>query len=98
MAIAIQNCPFCGSSHNHINHHQMTFYVVCQHCLSTGPRRREIDQSIEQWNALFRQLKQAQQLKHQRDKKPETEALSDILARLNHLERLFNEELHLHHA
>jgi hypothetical protein len=94
----------------------MTFYVVCQHCLCTGPRRREIDQSIEQWNALFRQLKQAQQLKqqqtlsqhhnlkhqqelkHQRNKKPEAEALSDILARLNHLERLFNEELNLHHA
>lgn len=52
MAKHISPCPFCGESHTHIGHNQLAFFVVCQHCQSTGPRRRQIDWAIQEWNQL----------------------------------------------
>jgi Lar family restriction alleviation protein len=55
----IENCPFCGDSHIHISHLRLTFFVVCQHCNGSGPRRRRIEDAVDQWNRLSRALAMA---------------------------------------
>lgn len=52
MAMQIEACPFCGTRHNHISHHMLAFFVVCQHCNSSGPRRGQIELAIQDWNQL----------------------------------------------
>lgn len=55
----IENCPFCGDAHIHIAHQRMTFFVVCQHCNGSGPRRHQIEDAVDQWNRLSRALARA---------------------------------------
>jgi len=52
----IENCPFCSDAHLHISHLRLTFFVVCQHCNGSGPRRRRIEDAVDQWNRLSRAL------------------------------------------
>jgi Lar family restriction alleviation protein len=59
MSDDIENCPFCGDAHIHIAHLRMTFFVVCQHCNGSGPRRHQIEDAVDQWNRLSRALARA---------------------------------------
>jgi len=52
----IENCPFCSDNHIHISHLRLTFFVVCQHCNGSGPRRRRIEDAVDQWNRLSQAL------------------------------------------
>ncbi len=81
MASHIEACPFCGTEHNHISHNMMTFFVVCQRCSSSGPRRRKVDIAIQDWNQLSTSQ---QQSKHITNK---TQHIKVLLSQLNQLER-----------
>ncbi len=80
MAQLIDVCPFCGVNHTHISHHLLTFFVVCQHCNSSGPRHRNADGAIKDWNSLSQVHKKAQFLTEQ------TERMQTLLGRLYQIE------------
>ena len=61
MATRIEPCPFCGTEHNHISHNMLAFFVVCQHCNSSGPRRRQVELAIKDWNQLSASQQQSEQ-------------------------------------
>ncbi len=65
MVPTIEPCPFCSAEHTHITKSRLTFYVVCQHCNSSGPRHRQTDDAIKEWNALSQAHEKAQYLNKQ---------------------------------
>ena len=81
MATRIEPCPFCGAEHNHISHNMLAFYVVCQHCNSSGPRRRKVDTAIRDWNALSINIRQSRDIE---EKSARIEALLSHLHQLEH--------------
>lgn len=80
MAKHIAPCPFCGESHTHIGHNQLAFFVVCQHCQSTGPRRRQIDWAIQEWNQLSAASQQNAQMEGDKQR------IADLMLRLQDLQ------------
>lgn len=80
MVTTIDPCPFCRSNHTHVTKSRLTNYVVCQHCNSCGPRHRQSDMAIEEWNTLSQAQHKAQFLaKH-------SERIQELLGQLHQLE------------
>lgn len=93
MAKHIAPCPFCGESHTHIGHNQLAFFVVCQHCQSSGPRRRQIDWAIHEWNLLSEAAQAGLQAGSQQTAKMEgdKQRIAELMARLQDLQAQMNQ-------
>lgn len=52
MSETVSHCPFCGSKFLQVSNESRYFCVLCNSCGSTGPRRLQFAEAIEEWNAL----------------------------------------------
>ena len=50
MAVKLKPCPFCGSTLVDMDCDKLPFFVVCQHCSSSGPMHDSWNAAANAWN------------------------------------------------
>ena len=57
MSKPISTCPFCGSSDFlQVEKREFSFYVLCETCGSSGPRRHLFEDAVADWNELSKSV------------------------------------------
>lgn len=56
MALKIDPCPFCGSTHLHLVMHASTYSISCQTCRCRGPQKHNQETAIVHWNKTKPQI------------------------------------------
>lgn len=52
----LAQCPYCLENSPKIAVHLISYQVVCQHCLATGPSKSSRKDAAMAWNALSDEL------------------------------------------
>lgn len=64
MATALAPCPYCQSPQLHFVHHLVTHAVCCQQCGACGPSQRAVEDAVERWNGVAKNLNRVNQLRN----------------------------------